>query len=311
MGRVDRANEMSQQARPGYRLRWLKLLLGLLGTGAVVYGGLQYVNTLVAGPSIPPPPPAVVQHHKSKPKVQKKKKSQVTVPSRTVSDVLPASYVMHVAAQSQLPALPNGCEVTSLSMLLGAVGHPISKMTLAAEAPRDTTPYVLKEQPGFKGNPLMEVTSWGNPNVGFVGSMSQKDGELGYGIYHGPVAELLNEVLPGQALDLTGASFSTILDYVAHGDPVEVWTTINFMPTNEWVTWQTPEGPFTATPMEHAVLVVGYTPTTLLVNNPYTGEAAQSVNRTDFIAAWKQLGEQAVTVSPSTPINTSHISFAP
>ncbi len=207
----------------------------------------------------------------------------------------PASYDMSVPAQSQLPQLQNGCEVTSLSMLLAAVNHPVSKMTLAAEQPTDPTPAVLKPIPDFKGNPILEVVSWGNPNVGFVGSV-EGGSKLGYGIYNGPLDHLLNQILPNQADDMTGDSFTQILDHVAHGVPVVAWTTINFLPTNDWVTWQSPEGPVTATPMEHAVLIVGYTPTTVIVNNPYTGQANEAVNRADFIAAWKQLGEQALTV---------------
>jgi uncharacterized protein YvpB len=217
-------------------------------------------------------------------------------PETPVEVPLPAAVTLHVAAQSQLPALPYGCEVTSLSMLLAYAGHPVNKLTLAAEAPRTTVAPVLKTIPGFHGNPLMEVTYWGNPNVGFVGSMTGRNGALGYGMYNHPLVELLNRVWPGHAVNLTGDPFSTVLRYVAGGTPVEVWTTIDFQPTTEWVTWQTPEGPVTITPLEHAVLVVGYTPTAILVNNPYTGEAAEPVSRAQFIASWQQMGSQAVTV---------------
>ncbi len=281
----------SDRGRPSARAAWGRIAATVLGLALVGVVGWQW-NPLGSAaplshttartsprPSRRPPHKPVAHHHVAPP------------PTWTA----PASYDMTVPAQSQLPQLQNGCEVTSLSMLLTAVHHPVSKMTLAAEQPTDPTPAVLKPIPGFKGNPILEVVSWGNPNVGFVGSV-EGGAQLGYGIYNGPLDHLLNEILPGQAEDMTGDSFTQILDHVAHGVPVEAWTTINFEPTNDWVTWQSPEGPVTATPMEHAVLIVGYTPTTVIINNPYTGQANEAVNRADFIAAWTQLGSQAITV---------------
>jgi uncharacterized protein YvpB len=228
------------------------------------------------------------------------------VPQRTAAPTrhppqLADTVRIRVRALSQFPELPYGCEVTSLAMLLAWAGHPVSNTVLAGEIARDPTPPVLRAIPGFHGNPLMEVTRWGNPNEGFVGSMTGRNGALGYGVYHGPVVRLLRRILPGRAEDLTGAAWTRILSVVAGGTPVVVWTTITFQPTREWVTWQSPEGPVTATPLEHAVLVVGYTPTSILINNPYNGEALEPVARGPFVAAWKQLGAQAVTVRMPAP----------
>ncbi len=199
---------------------------------------------------------------------------------------LPVSVMLKVPPQDQLPEYKNGCEVTSLSMLLTAVGHPVSKEVLAQQMPKDPTPLVL--------GPHATVKSWGNPNVGFVGNISN----FGYGIYHGPLSKLLNQILPGRAEDLTGKPFAADLAAVASGRPVVLWTTANFKPTQDWVTWQSPEGPVHATWEEHAILLVGYDASHLYVNNPLTGQAAQPVNRDDFLAAWRQLGEQALTVTP-------------
>lgn len=207
---------------------------------------------------------------------------------------LPASYRIAVPGQSQYPKLPNGCELTSLSMLLTAVGHPVDAVTLAKEMPVDPTPIKLKQVKSSDGGTTNQVEYWGNPNVGFVGDVFKQG--WGYGIYNGPLAKLLNQVLPGRAENLTGAPFSQILAKVATGIPVELWTTLNFEPTEDWVTWNSPEGPVRATPQEHAVLLVGFDQDHLLINNPTNGQAAQSVAKAPFIAAWKQLGEQALTV---------------
>ncbi len=198
--------------------------------------------------------------------------------------------MISVPAQDQNPQLPNGCEVTSLSMLLTSVGHPVSKLTLAKEQPYDSVPRVK--------NKAGQTISWGNPNVGFVGS--PYSWANGFGIFHGPITQLLNEILPGQALDLTNEPFQTILAYVAKGRPVMVWNTAIFKPTNAFpADWETPEGPFHSTYDEHCVLVVGYDKTHIYINNPLNGEKEQAVNRANFIAAWHQLGNQAVTVKLS------------
>ncbi|MCL6600278.1 MAG: C39 family peptidase, partial [Alicyclobacillus macrosporangiidus] len=83
---------------------------------------------------------------------------------------------------------------------------------------------------------------------------------------------------------------------VAHQTPVMVWTTADFQPTSDWVTWNSPDGPVRATFSEHVVLLVGYNSTQLFVNDPLDGAKAKPVNRQAFIAAWEQLGKQAVTI---------------
>lgn len=202
-----------------------------------------------------------------------------------VSSYLPTHYLLQVQAQSQLPQLPDGCEVTSLSMLLQYAGHPESKMILAKDMPKDPTKEVV--------NSHGVIVDWGNPNVGFVGDVYSST--RGYGIYHGPITKLFNQMLPGRAEDMTGQPFINILRVVASGRPVVLWTTATFQQTNQWEIWMSPQGPVLATPEEHAVLLVGYNQTELFVNNPLNGDQAQPVNRQNFIQAWHQLGSQAVT----------------
>lgn len=201
---------------------------------------------------------------------------------------LPAHVLLHVPAMSQLPELRNGCEVTSLSMLLTAARAPRDKLALAARMPRDTTP------PTFSADPpgLDTVTNWGDPETGFVGDVRAP---FGYAIYHRALARLLNDVLPGRGVDLTGAPVDALLRRVARGTPVLMWTTTTFTTTERWVTWQSPHGTVRATPYEHAVLLVGFDQRHLFVNDPLTGLAAQQVDRRDFLAAWDQLGRQALS----------------
>lgn len=250
-------------------LAWLvvAVLVAFLGSRIVSRPAISHLS-----PKIPPNSAGTV--HKTAPRPQP----------------LPASVLLKVPPESQNPELPNGCEVTSLSMLLSAVGHPVGKMQLSRMVAYDPTPRVL----GANG----QVVSWGNPNVGFVGSMTVLPD--GFGVYHGPITNLLNQILPGRAVDMTGRPFEDILRQVADGIPVELWVTTTLKPTTLWVTWQSPEGPVHTTFDEHAVLLVGYDQTDLYINNPLNGEAGQKVPRKDLLGAWVQMGRQAVSVSPAT-----------
>jgi len=175
-------------------------------------------------------------------------------------------------------------------MLLAAAGIPVDKDVLAREQATDPT------QPVFSGTPgdFYSISRWGNPNKAFVGYVRKH--RYGYGIYHAPLARLLNSKTHGRALDLTGRPFSEILARLRRGTPIVVWTTSTFAPPTRWVTWATPEGPFRATQIEHAVLLVGYTRENLVVNNPLTGRREQ-VRPAPFIAAWQQMGRQALTLT--------------
>ncbi len=196
-----------------------------------------------------------------------------------------------VPVQSQLPGLPNGCEVTSLSMLLTAAGAPVDRAVLAREQPTDAA------QPAFSGarGNLTGIATWGDPEDSFVGNVA---GGYGYAIYHRPLARLLDSKLPGRAQDLTGSSFQDLVRQVDSGTPVLLWGTTTSSPTDQWVTWTGPHGPVRATFQEHAVLLVGHTATKLIINNPLSG-AQETVDPEPFIAAWRQLGRQALTVTPA------------
>src|SRR5450759_2329669 len=198
------------------------------------------------------------------------------------------SVLLSVPTQSQLPDLPNGCEVTSLPMLPTAGGTPVDKDVLARDQPTNPTPPVFSGPPGD----FYSISRWGNTNRAFVGNVEG----YGYGIYHAPLARLLNSKTNGHALDLTGRPFSEILARLRLGTPIVLWTTSTFAPPTRWVTWTTSEGPVRATQLEHAVLLVGYTREKLVVNNPLTGRREQ-VSPAPFIAAWQQMGRQALTLT--------------
>lgn len=215
--------------------------------------------------------------------------SSAPVIAKEVASPLPAiqikkSAMIDAPNLAQLPELPAGCEITSLTMLLQYYGIAKNKMELAAEMPKDETPVRL--------NPDGSIAYWGNPNTGFVGDVTRR--LRGFGIYHSGLFPLLKTYIP-KAIDVTGESFEMYEQQVANGTPVIVWTTIDFNTPYKWVTWDTPIGPLKTTYAEHAVLLVGYDENNVYVNDPLSGIKQDQVNKDQFIESWASMGKQGLT----------------
>ncbi len=184
----------------------------------------------------------------------------------------------------QMPELQRGCEVTSLAMLLQSAGVDVDKMTLADEIIKDPSSFEI----------INHEIHFGNPNDGFVGDIVSFD-HPGYGVYHGPVMNLAAHYLPGRLIDATGGNFNDILKFVEMGSPVWVITNMEYQALDDdaFETWETEEGGIDITYKEHSVLITGFDEDTIYINDPL-GEAEQ-VNKDDFIAAWEQMGQQAIS----------------
>lgn len=209
---------------------------------------------------------------KDKP-VKKVRKLEVEVKDKKLS----APYV------SQKPELPNGCEVTSLTMLLKSAGISVDKLTLASQ---------IKKVP-FESDEFM-----GNPNEGFVGNMYHGSrSNPGYAVYHGPVADLAQKYLGRRVIDLTGKPWSQIEKQIASGKPVWTITSINFQPVPEsaWREWRTRQGTIRITFQEHSVLLIGYDEKNVYFNDPLAGGPGSKANKASFVQAWKQFGNQAIS----------------
>lgn len=195
----------------------------------------------------------------------------------------PASAMVDAPVVKQLPELPPGCEIVSLTMLLNFYGITKSKMELVEEMVKDPTP--AKWQNG-------SVVYWGNPYTGYVGDVTGKS--RGFGVYHTGLFPTLQANV-ATAVDLTGSEFDVIERQIAEGIPVVVWTTIDFALPKKWVTWDTPIGPIETTFMMHAVLLVGYDEQHVYVNDPLSGKKAHKLNKEQFLATWDVMGKQALS----------------
>jgi len=198
----------------------------------------------------------------------------------------PASVLLKAPIINQYPELPAGCEITSFTMLLQYAGFDKTKLELNKEMPKDPTP--MKRD--SKGN----IIYWGNPNIGYVGDATVRG--KGFAIFHEGLFPMLQSYIP-TAIDLTRESFDKYEAQLAQGIPVLVWTTIDFKVPQNWVSWDSPLGPFKTTYKEHAVLLVGYDEEYVYVNDPATGQAAKKLNKNEFIATWVALGKQGLSYS--------------
>jgi uncharacterized protein YvpB len=184
---------------------------------------------------------------------------------------------------NQLPELQRGCEVTSLAMLLQYEGIATDKMTLAEQIhkiPFRDTNYVR-----------------GNPYDGFVGDIYTFSNS-GYGVYHGPVAKLAENYLPGKIKDITGQKVDAVYSMIDSGSPAWVITNSTFapLPESEFTVWNTNTGKVKITYKEHSVLIVGYDEQSIYINDPLATEPYIAVPRKAFEQAWVQMGSQAIGI---------------
>lgn len=218
------------------------------------------------------------------------------LPAVAASPAVAATPVKLVAAQSQLrdipalaqlPELPNGCEAVAATMLLKWAGLPISKAEVAEALPKGDLPYT-NEDGAMVG---------GNPRDVFVGDPF----DVGYGIYHTPVAQLMEQWLPGRVKDLTGASLDALLAQLSQGRPVMVWATEHMDTPYLDLTWEDPDGELVNWYQpEHALLLVGVDDETAYLNDPMTGEQ-EAYDLDAFQQAWEAMGSQAITITPAQP----------
>lgn len=184
---------------------------------------------------------------------------------------------------SQLPELQRGCEVTSLTMLLQSQGIAADKITLAKQ---------IHKLPFRDANYVRS-----NPYDGFVGDIYTFS-KSGYGVYHGPVAKLAEEYLPGKINDVTGQTIESVYSLIDSGSPVWVITNSTFapLPESEFTVWDTNTGKVKITYSEHSVLIVGYDGQSVYINDPLADSGYKTVPRIAFEQAWVQMGSQAIGV---------------
>lgn len=188
---------------------------------------------------------------------------------------------LNVPLENQMPDLPNGCEVTSLSMLMNYYGIKVSKNELA-----ETIQHVDSFTDGGKYR--------GNPHQGFIGHMTIAN--AGWCVYNEPLYNVARKYT-SHIENITGSDFLSLLKLVSNGHPVMIITTTTFNKVNNMQTWDTNTGKVNVTPSSHACVITGYSKPKKIVyvNNPY-GYKNQPVNWKNLQASYNQQGRQALYI---------------
>ena len=189
--------------------------------------------------------------------------------------LLPVSNIL------QLPELPTGCEITSLTIVLNYLGYPVDKEDMASNYLEKSEPYEGSFSDYFIGSP------WD---------------EYAWGCYAPVIIKSANNFLQDQsskliAYNTTGSSMEELCVQIASGNPVIVWT-------SQFLDVET-----TATPIilddgttdywysnEHCVVIIGYDlqKSTLTVCDPLEGIV--DLNFNTFSARYEEFQRMGVVI---------------
>lgn len=238
---------------------------------------LLFLLTACRQPS--PPPPAQLQQVTKAENIQ-----QITAPTRIHLPVIPVS---------QLPELPNGCEATSLAMVLTYYGFTIDKQEAASTVlPREDCRLVG----GVRHGP--------SPAERYIGDPATSKG--GYYCFPPVVAQGAASYLAEQGLearyqirDISGLAQEELEQLVSQGVPLIVWAAKEYAPAPLYSNtgWYLPEGDFYR-PFSnlHCMVLVGYTPTEFIFCDPLASENYTYVDKKTFMLSHLAMGSMALAI---------------
>lgn len=182
-------------------------------------------------------------------------------------------------AVSQKPELPNGCEITSLTMVLNYYGFDADKCDLSDN-------YLDK---GKVGTVDFRMAFEGNPRD-----------EDAYGCYAPVIVNAANKYLKEQnsdmkAKEITDTEFENLFEYTKKGIPVMVWCTYDLAqgyPSKKWnvdgqeIQWYTPE---------HCMVLLGEKDGKVVTADPGYGEIKE-YDKSLFETRYNELHKQSVII---------------
>jgi uncharacterized protein YvpB len=189
----------------------------------------------------------------------------------------------------QNPELPNGCEATSLAMVLNYLGYSAEKTELAEQ-------YVTSETLTTKNG----VVYGPNPNDTYVGNPADS---TGYYILAEGLAQAANDYLKDynsemKATNISGASEEELAAKIENGTPVILWTTMDFGDAQYtrygWVLESTGEYYIPYVNL-HCVVLIGYNEENYILCNPLQ-EGVQTVARAALMYGYSELRMQAMII---------------
>ncbi|AEB06511.1 hypothetical protein Corgl_0393 [Coriobacterium glomerans PW2] len=213
-----------------------------------------------------------------------------------VTDLLGITRSGSIAVEpmSQLPELPNGCEITSLAVCLRDRGFNVDNTKLAETYLR-RVPITVKGTTRYGPDP--EDAYAGDPR-------SKRDA---YYCFTKPITQAANAYLRDQgsdlsAHDMSGCSLDDIERRIDEGVPVMVWTTLDAStpPTHSSVSWTISSSGSAYYPYVnlHCMVVAGYDEgrRTLTMCNPLDASEPIDYDIDDFTPTFEALGSRAVAI---------------
>lgn len=191
--------------------------------------------------------------------------------------------------------LPTGCETCSATMLLKHYGYNISETTFADK-------YLVKKPFGYSNGSYTGP----DPNCAFVGTPYSSNS---YGAYAPIMVKCMNKYLSDKsykAVEISGKSLEYLSGkYVAQGQPIMIWATINMLPSFKTTTWRvnyTDENAkyklgsyYTWIAREHCLVMTGYDNYYYYFNDPWTN-ARTRYSKSLVNTRYNELGKQAVVM---------------
>lgn len=215
------------------------------------------------------------------------------LPEEPAADALPgqAAPVPEVELQLQNPELPNGCEVTSLAMVLTAAGYPADKVELC-ETCLPMVDFTYSDDGQWRYGP--------SPEEAFAGIASSASG--GWYCFEQPILDAGNTWIAAngggaQMAQLSGLSQAELDALLAGGTPVVAWVTQGYQAPYRTSTfsWLLPSGEeYVPYNNLHCVTVADIYGDQYLVANPLQGW--EMVDRDEFWSSFESMGCRAVTV---------------
>ena len=190
-----------------------------------------------------------------------------------------AGYCIDVEYVSQLPELPTGCEITSLTTVLNYYGFDVTKEEMA-------TDYLTCGKIGT-------VT----PYQAFLGTPFDKHS---FGCYEPVIEESAVKFLSDNSSDLkvkdlTGTNLDVLEKYLQCNIPVVFWGTINMKEAYlSRFTWNIDGENFTWISPLHCLVLIGYTEDTYIFSDPLVG--ITEYDKSIVQDRYKAIGKQSLIV---------------
>ncbi|MBS4055212.1 MAG: C39 family peptidase [Thermaerobacter sp.] len=206
--------------------------------------------------------------------------SPAPAPARFLRDAI---VIEGVPVVHQMPRWPTGCEVVSIKMLAEFYGVSKSVDEWIARMPQGD----IYWRGGRRHGP--------DPRQKFAGSPYSVHS---YGVYHQPMLAMLKPYFGDRLVNMTGRPWGEYEDMIIAGNPIAIWGTIENLPVVLRGTWLTPAGDeYQWRGNGHTMLLVGFSKTEVVVNDPYTGRQRR-FDKEVFLQRWAAMGQQGIAIRP-------------